>query len=281
VAGGIAARSLLHQPAAPEARSPDSSPRRKISERSTARIHSEVLGEINAQQVDHAIALADTMTTPSECRQFANQLLNDPENADSKTLWNILMARWSEIDPQSMIAFVGVLPGQELRDLAWEAWAATDPDLLATKVTSMGPPSSSAVLKGIASRNPDLALELCLETPGTEVWKLMSQTEGFTPETLRNLLQKAVYDGMRDPMVEHLTKTLTRENPEEALQFINGQGRSWSDPAAQVFAQLTRENPSKAIALLKKQPNSRSKAISTVQIAKNWAASDPEASLNP
>lgn len=279
VAVGFATRSHLHQPSAPDPSPSDSSQSRKVSDRGISRAQSRVLSRIDAQQVTEAIALLSTMTTAEECRQFANQLLNDPENSDSETLWNILMARWSEIDPKGMIDFSEKQPGHLLRNLAWEAWAATDPDLLATKVVSMGPPNSIAVLKGIASRDPDLALELCFKTPGANVWALMSKTEGFTPEAIRKHLQKAAYNGMRNPMIDHLARNLARENPKKALEFLNEKGRSWSDPAAQLFAQVAREDPAKAVILLKDQPTSRSKAISTVQIAKNWASTDPEASL--
>ena len=281
IALGFGTNLLLKAGKAPPAAEQVSSSTRTLRDPSRSREISQVLTKPDSQQVTRAFTLVNGFSEPSECLNFASRLLDDPENKDSETLWCLVLARWSELDPQGMIDFVEGQPDSRLRLLAWETWAATDPDLLATKVTSMGPPKSVSVLKGIASQNPDLALEAAFESPDTNslIWPMFRSSTGFKVETIKRLLQSAAYDGTRNPMMENLTDTLAQRDPKEALSFVQKKGRNWSDPSAKLFAKLAHKNPKQAVDLLGKQPSSRSKAISTVQVAKTWAAQDPEAAL--
>lgn len=234
---------------------------------------SRILADANSSQVTRALDLIDGFQNRSECLQFATRLLNDPESKDSETLWCILFARWSKIDPEGMIDFSKGQPESKLHLLAWETWGATDPDLLASKVISMRSPVSRSVLKGIASQDPDLALETAFKTPNVNdlIWSLFRDSGGFDKDLVREQLKRAVYDGMREPLAEHLANQLAENDPKEALSFIQNKGRNWSDPVAKMFAKLAAKNPEEAVSLLAAQPDSRSKAISAVQIAKVWA----------
>lgn len=254
---------------------------RSLRDPSRALDISGILSGKGSSQVTQALDLFSNINNHRDCQQFAAQLLENDANKKSLTLWNIVLARWSELDPDGMIKFVDGQSDIKLRTLAWEAWAATDPDLLAGKVHTLNPPISNSVLRGIASRNPDLALQLAFKTPkiNTTINDLLKNGEGFSIEAVTEILPQAVYDGMRMPLTKYLSEELAKQDPRAALAFVKEKGRIWADPTAKLFTTLAAENPAQAVTLLAEQPSSRSKAISSVQVAKTWASQDPDASL--
>lgn len=254
---------------------------REVGNRLNHEQFSGALAQPGSAQVTRVFELIDGMRSSSGCLQFATRLLNDPENSNSETLWALVFAKWAELDPQEMIEFAEARNDVRLRSLAWETWGATDPELLASKVESMGPPLNGAILKGIAERNPNLALAAAFKTAGVNslIWSLFSEAPDIDEVVLREHLKKSVYDGMRGPISSHLARKLAERDPKEALSFVESQGRIWSDPKASLFGTMARDDPGQAASLLSEQPSSRSKAISAVQIAKSWALQDVDKSL--
>lgn len=239
-----------------------------------------------ASQVGKVVGLMDEIFDGDDCLRIAKILSGDPENRNSMTLWSLVLARWSIVDPQGMMDFVqgpgGSQVGVDVRSLAWYAWAASDPEGVKEQAHTMGGPLRLAVLRGMAAVDPELALRTAFEMreANSTVNAVLRSISDPDPELVRGFLSRAVYDGMRQPMEDALVKSYLREDPKKALEFAQGQGRIWSDPVAKVIGETAVDRPEVAVSLLEELPSSRSRAISTVEVARSWASNDPQAALD-
>lgn len=279
-AGGLVAQRVLRRSPEPGAvAAPERPPR--SHHRLQARQIEEVLDSRGEQQVAKVLSFVDRMDSGSDCLGFAKNLIADPDNRNSKTLWSLILARWSVVDPEGMITFVEGEKksgrGNDLESMAWFAWAASDPSHLATQAPQLHGPLGLEVIRGLAAVDADLALEVAFKMPdaNSAVGAALGASDKHDPERIRSLLARAVYDGMRMPMQRQLMTRLLQEDPRAAVAYAQRNGRIWSDPVAQVLGQAARDDPEEAVGLLEDLPSSRHRAISTVTVARNWAMNDP------
>jgi hypothetical protein len=258
-------------------------------ERTKSRPHAREIDQILAsggqQQVSEVLEFMNRMVSSAECRSFARNLIADPDNQNSRTLWSLVLARWSVVDPEGMIEFVEAEKnsgrGCNLEPLAWFAWAASDPTHLATLAPQLQNSHGREVLKGLAAVDPGLALDVAFKMPEANgaVNTAIRASGKHDPERIRSLMPRAVYDGMRGPMQDHLRDSLLKEDPRKAVDLARSHGRSWSDPVAQTLGLAARNDPGEAVRILEELPSSRRRAISTVAVARSWAMNDPDGAL--
>jgi hypothetical protein len=94
----------------PEPTTTRTSSNRQVTDRKLQ--HRSPLHQSGASQIEGTLSFVaqldspDSPDSPDSCRNFAAQLNADPKNRHSKTLWSIILARWSQLDPDGMITFL-------------------------------------------------------------------------------------------------------------------------------------------------------------------------------
>jgi hypothetical protein len=262
---------------------PSTSSSRQIEPVRSARLHP--LNQSGAAQIDSILAFVNQLNSSNACLTFAFQLNADSKNRHSETIWSILLARWSQLDPEGMIAFLATEKAAKRptnqEGLAWQAWAASDPKGAVTRVRSINKKLAEALFKGIAQVDPSLAIELAFQAPDSSklIDTVLQYSTDFSPETVAHISQlldlswigrrgrKLILEQAKtgDPATD---RAIDQKTPKSQLQ-----------PLDDFLVELSREQPKEAVALLENDPPSRSRAVSTVEIAKNWALKDPDASL--
>lgn len=77
-----------------------------LSRRSADTATTRALGAAGAEQLTKVADLIGKLQTSEDCSRFARSLLRDDAHRNVESLWSLLLARWSEIDTESMLAFV-------------------------------------------------------------------------------------------------------------------------------------------------------------------------------
>jgi hypothetical protein len=103
---------------------------------------------------------------------------------------------------------------------------------------------------------------------------IVEQIAKQDPGMIEELLPRAVYDGMRQPLQTAAINALADKNPAAALAAAQRMGNIGSDPVPQVVSYIAKQDPIKASALWAAMPSSRSKALSAIEIAKAWSSQD-------
>ena len=237
-----------------------------------------------AAQISDVFTVVQRAQTAGDCLRFANQLLANGSNATSESLWAVLFARWSEIAPRSMVAFVDGLASSNMRSsleqTVFFAWGAVDPNACFEVVRTRAPHLQRSALNGMTDLNIEKAAEIALKLPDGQSALGSVAARGRLPEHLvKKYLARSIYDSSRMPLLNSLTSRLAESDPAAAIEQAKRNGRIWNDQVASVISQVARNDPSAAIAELKKLPESRSRAISAVELAKTWASDDSEAAL--
>ena len=245
----------------------------------------EVLSGRGERQIQDMLTAVEKLQRSGDCRNFARQLLKAGDNAASESLWALLFARWSELAPSAMVDFVEseqahAISGK-LEEMAWFAWGASDPHAATERVRLQPQTIRYATIRGIAAVDPTEASLCALSLPDAQfaLREAIVYSNKHDPEHLIALLSRSVYNGSRQPIQEALIARLTQFDPAAAIAEAQRLGRIWSDPPAKVFGEIARTNASAAVELLTLVPQSRSRAISTVQVARNWAQTDQYAAL--
>jgi hypothetical protein len=166
--------------------------------------------------------------------------------------------------------------------MAWFAWAASDPVHLASLAPRLEKGDGLEVLRGLAAVDPDLALDVAFRMPDANgaVNRALRATNRLDPQRLQELMTRAVYDGMRNPMQDALRDQLLTEDPRKAVEFSRNRGRTWSDPVAATLGMVAQLDAEEAVTILDEMPSSRGRAIATVEVVKNWSMKDPAAALD-
>lgn len=256
-----------------------------LSPRSADTSTIRALGAAGAEQVSRVADLMGRLQASEDWSRFARSLLRDDAHRNAESLWGLLLARWSEIDAESMLEFVRDAPGQgiprEVREMAWFAFAVANPEGAAERVRTESEHLRKAAIRGMAAVSPRKAFESALAMPDGQfaLRHAIVASQGRQPEDLDAVVRRAVYDGARQPAQEALVELLAKTDPALAIETAQRAGRIWSDPVAKAFAAIGRTEADLAVELLDSLPESRSRSISSVAVAKSWAASDPDAAL--
>lgn len=245
--------------------------------------------------VGTALALGSTSSLPvffreiqtasaSRIAAIAAELLADAHHARDDTLWALVLARWSQVDPTAMMAFAESHAGETcatLPAMAWKAWGATRPEEAFAAAKSQPEPLRKAMLQGVAAVDPAKAAHFALGLPNAQfaIGTVIGDLARHDLEAALALLPRAVYDGAREPIQRAVVEELAKSDPEQALDLARTAGRIWNDREAETFAAIARHHPEKARELVEGMPSSRAKALSSVSVAKTLAAEDPEAAL--
>ncbi len=97
------------------------------------------------------------------------------------------------------------------------------------------------------------------------------------PELAGELLEGAVYDGGRSPFERASISLLAASDPAEAIAYAQSLGVIGSDPVPRAVKAIAEHDPARAAREVEAMSSSRSKALSTVELAKTWAARDQDA----
>ncbi len=240
--------------------------------------------EKGARLVPEMVAATEKASVP-QLRALALGLLKDSRHRGDLTLWGPLLARWAELDGSGLISFVrkGLPAGERswLEGHAWYAWGAADPHAAAQAGRSLLPETGKKLIAGMVEKDARLAVEAALKMPDAQfnLYGIQDRLSELAPSLATELLPRAVYDGMRQPLqktrMEHLLKT----DPAAALAEAKKTGVIGHDPVPEVMARVAQNDPVKASALLAEMPSSRSRALSSLALAKAWAAQDAPAAL--
>ena len=242
------------------------------------------LGASGAEQISDIFTVVQRAQTADDCRRLAEQLLANESNATSKSLWAVLFARWSQIAPRSMVAFVDGLDASKMKaaieDTAFFAWGAVDPEACIKAVRLRKPSVRTSALHGVADVDGEKAAELALTMPNAQgaLYSVASRVS-LPEDALKKYLERSIYDGSRRALQNTAIQELAESDPAAAVAQAEKNGRNFSDPVAAALSEITRHDPKAAIEQYENLPDSRSRAISAVSIAKTWAATDPEAAL--
>jgi hypothetical protein len=220
----------------------------------------------------------------SRIAAMAAELLQDARHARDDTLWALVLARWSQVDPAAMMAFAETHAGETcatLPAMAWKAWGATRPEDAFAAVKTQPETLRKAMLQGVAAVDPAKAARLALRLPNAQfaIGAVMGDLARQDTEAALALLPLAVYDGAREPIQRAVVEELAKSDPEQALDLARKAGRIWNDREAEAFAAIARHHPEKARELVESMPSSRAKALSSVAVARTLAADDPETAL--
>ena len=247
---------------------------------------SAALAQRGAAQVPAFYSAVGEVTTSAGMENLARRLLSSQANAASDSLWRLLLARWSEIDPAAMVAFVETEPPghqqlvPKLQRLAFEAWGGVDPDAAFAAVRDKTKPLRDAALIGMAKRFPARAVELALKMPDAQFSiRPVVKTADLPEETLRSLLARSVYDGSRGAVLNQLIERLVVSDPAAALE-LSRSGPNYRGTESDTLGKIARVNHRAAIDLLDTLPLSRARAMSAVRIAGAWSAQDQAAALD-
>ena len=267
----------------PEPRAAETTDSKTTSEHLIADFN-QSLRASTAAQISDIFTVVQRAQTAGDCLRLATQLLANGSNATSDSLWAVLFARWSEIAPRSMVAFVDGLGGSKMKEAleetAFFAWGAVDPEACIESVRLRKPSIRTSALYGIADVDGEKAIELALTMPNAQGALYSVASRVSLPEDVaKKYLERSVYDGARMALQKSAIRELAESDPAAAVKQAQKNGRIFSDPVAAALSEVTRHDPPSAIEQYEKLPESRSRAISAVSIAKTWAATDPEAAL--
>ena len=217
--------------------------------------------------------------------ELARLLADDPRRNDP-ALWMPLIARWSESDPVAMIGFLESSAPIPLREQlllsAWYAWGAVDPDAAFVAGKELPSKMMKGLLEGIAETNPGKAAEFVTKAPDSQmmIWAIADRVSRDDPDAAGDLMKRAVYDGARMPLQKAKLDQLAATDPAAAIACARGFGVIGQDPVPGAVEAIAKLDPAKAVAEVEAMPSSRSKALSTVALARTWMHQDPEAALS-
>lgn len=220
---------------------------------------------------------------PSDLRRMAGALLGDSRRRRDLGMWGPLLARWSEVDGAGMLAFVkGVSPVADrewLENKAWFAWGAADPAAASVAGGTLPLSSLRELIRGMGRKDAKAAIDFTLRMPNAQmnVWLLSDSLKSLPQETVDALLPRAIYEGMRMPLKSAKTAALVETDPAAALAAAGPQ--LGHDTAPQVMSAIAEKDPGKAAELLAAMPSSRSRALSSLSLARVWAGQDSAAAL--
>ena len=214
---------------------------------------------------------------------MARSLLKDPQRCRDMGLWGPLLARWAERDGAGLMNFVrtelspaerGLLEGK-----AWFAWGAADPGAASAAGTTLPVPLARELIAGLVCKDVGLAVDFALKMPDAQfnLNSIMGEVKRSAPELLTQLAPRAVYDGMRGPIQQAQRETLAGTDPSAALALAAKHGNIGHDPVPGTMIYLATQDPVKAAEAFAEMPNSRSRALSALALARTWAAQDVEA----
>ena len=216
---------------------------------------------------------------------LAKKLMSDPRRSDP-TMWGPLLARWSEQDGAGMMDFLqNDVPSsqrEKLLELGWFAWGASDPDA-AFAVGKTSPISlARQLLIGIAESDPRKAAEYVMQMPDSQMLRyyITHKIVEGAPDLVDGMVASAVYDGGRIGFERAKIDLLAANSPTEAVDYARGLGNLFADPVLMAIECVARLDPEQALVQIEKMPSSRTKAISSVSLAKFWAAKDPQAAVD-
>ena len=238
-------------------------------------------GSKQLERMHTAVGLAQSS---AELERFARHLLDNPQNRSSESLWALLLARWSVVDPAAMISFLEKQPAAgaiaQLKEQAMFAWGAVDAEGAFAAAKSRPVGLRRAALAGIAATAPALAAEFVVKMPGGQyaIRNVVNSPE-VDLATLKSLLPRCAYDSTRWPVQREIISRLAASDPDAAIEFAMAAGRSRSDPVATALSEIAERDHHVALKHLATLPDSRRRAISSVEVAKRWAHRDPEAAL--
>ena len=210
-------------------------------------------------------------------------LLADPRRRRDLGVWGPLLARWSEMDGAGLLHFVRreVPPGERpwLEAKSWYAWGAANPLAASAEGGELPMLMARELIAGMAKRDPKAAAAFALQMPDAQfnLYGIAADVAASGPELIAGLLPRAVYDGMRQPLLRAQAAALVTTNPAAALALARKSGNIGHDPVPDTMRHIAQHDPAKAAELLAQMPASRSKALSSVALAKTWAARDGEA----
>ncbi len=241
-----------------------------------------VFKESGSRGVPEVIA-AVANATPADLRRMAQALLADPRRRRDLGVWGPLRARWSEVDGAGLMAFVkreappGERPWLEAR--SWYAWGAAHPAAASAEGKELPVLMARELIAGMAKRDPQTAANFALQMPDAQfnLYGVAADVAASDPELIAGLVPRAVYDGMRQSLQRAQAAALVATNPAAALTLSRKAGNVGLDPVPVTMRHIAQYDPVKAAELLAQMPSSRSKALSSVALAKTWGARDGDA----
>ena len=238
------------------------------------------IGPAGLAEWSRRLADADARSRP----ELAAALAKSPSRRQLAP-WLPLLARWSEVDGPGMLAFLETHAPPSLRekllDSAWYAWGAADPDAAFDAGRRLSPGQLHHLLDGVAEADPRKAAEFALRSPDAQFMfpRIAGRIVGTDPQLADKLMKAAVYDGGRYPFQQAKIAQLAASDPTAAIAYARGLGTIGIDPVPATVAKIADLDPARAALEVAAMPSGRSKALSSVELAKTWATRDPDAAI--
>jgi len=278
---GLGGTLLLQDSDPPQTTSPDEDSR---GQRRT--IHTrDSLSSFDFKNLDKVFELIPAIETSEECLRLARNLNADPDNRHNKTLWSLLLVRWSEIAPEEMINFLESEKKNghptNMEELAWEAWGISDPEKAAPHLRSINYHEQQALIKGIAQVDPSLALAVAKSSPATAslLYTLIANSPDLTLEKFEEIKKAGADNRYLFNFPESQVARIAENDPQAAFEIALRQRGSSPHQFPSLIGEIARVNPEAAKQFLAEQPTSRSKALATVEVSKRIAFQNPTQSL--
>lgn len=168
---------------------------------------------------------------------------------------------------------------QDLLKVAWFAWGASDPDAAFAAGQKLKPEMIRSLLEGVAETDPRKAAAFVLQVPRSQfaAGTIAARIAKEAPDLAEELLDRAVYDGARYPFEKARISELAATDPAAAIDYARGVGVIGHDPLPGAVEAIAKLDPERAAAEVHAMPSGRSKALSSVSLARTWAARDSAA----
>ncbi|MBK1884046.1 hypothetical protein JIN85_16625 [Luteolibacter pohnpeiensis] len=221
----------------------------------------------------------------TELSDLARQLISSSHRNDL-AMWQTLLAAWSEQDGQGMIDFiekdVPISQRETLLEIGWFAWGAAEPDAAFVLGKTLSGPREQQFLMGVAAVDARKAAEFLSQMPNSQMsrYYISRQIVQGAPDLVDGMLQSAIYDGGRVGFQSEWVKQLAATDPAKAVEYADNMGIIFQDNIRIAIDEIAKKDPAAALEQIQMMPSNRSKALSSVTLAKDWVRVDRDKALS-
>lgn len=219
-----------------------------------------------------------------DCARLARLLRDDPRGGDL-AYWRHLLARWSVEDGYEMVDWIRKSAPLSSRDkileMACFAWGASAPDEAMEAAAFLPPRFCRQVMWGMAEVDLQKTVEFVLKMPRQQeaIGEILPMLMGKDPALAETLRKRSVFDHSRKVAERADCSRLAATDPGAAIKLARSHGVIGYDPVPAVVQTIAGRDPNEAARQVDAMPASRTKALSSVRLAKVWAQRDAVAAL--
>ncbi len=219
-----------------------------------------------------------------DCIRLARLLRDDPRGSDL-AYWRHLLARWSVDGGEEMVNWIResapLSSRGKILEMACFAWGASAPDEAMEATTSLPPRFCRQIMWGMAEVDLRKTVEFVLRMPRQQeaIGEILPRLIEKDPALAETLRKRAVYDHSRKVAERADCSWLVATDPGAAIELARSHGVIGYDPVPAVVRMIADKNPIEAARQVDAMPGSRTKALSSVELAGVWSRRDAGAAM--